>query len=247
MNNENCPICKVGKKEPETFRIEEKFCPVCCESLTNFNQNTLACSHLYCNNCLRFYIHSEIDSEYEKNDIFQKQGIKCLECDVLISERVVDQLIEPHYLIKLMKILNKDIIECPKCLLTCEAVEETVRCQCGHHYCKTCKKIPSSCDCEKNENFQITEDMSICPGCKSVYLKDEKCDHVSCANPKCKAEFCFRCSAFRSPTINHGNHYHRPNCSYFEDFQGSDVMMRDCTQCRKAGKLCARPGNLILK
>ena len=243
-NNKTCPICKTGTKELEISSIEEQFCPICCNPLTNFSKNTLSCSHLYCNNCLGWHISNEIDSDYDTNQIFTKQGIKCPECEVLIPGNVVENLIDTTHLIKLIKILNTDIIECPKCSFPCEAIENTVECLCGYKYCKTCKRKELECVCEKSLQFEITDDMSICPGCKSVYLKDDKCDHVACANAKCKAEFCFNCSAFRSPTLNHGNHYHRPSCNYYENFTGNDLFVRDCTECRKSGKLCNRPSNI---
>lgn len=85
--------------------------------------------------------------------------------------------------------------------------------------------------------------MTIWPGCKSVYLKDHKYDQVTCINDKCKVEFCLKRLAFRSPISNYRNHHHRHSCRYYENFTGNDLLMRDCTECRKSGKLLSQPLN----
>ena len=52
------------------------------------------------------------------------------------------------------------------------------------------------------------DDAGFCPECDMVYLKDDKCEHVTC-ELKYKIDFCFKCSYYRSPILVHGNHYHR--------------------------------------
>ena len=78
-----------------------------------------------------------------------------------------------------------------------------------------------------------------CPYCLNIYAKDNECDHVNCHN--CKKDFCFRGSCKRTPTIEHGNHYHRPSCKYFSEFTGADEVQEKCTECKKLGKICPRP------
>ena len=82
-----------------------------------------------------------------------------------------------------------------------------------------------------------------CPGCKEPYLKDNSCEHVKCLN--CRTEFCFRCSCIRSPTMSHGAHYHRPQCTFYAEYNGDDDQYDEkCTECLRLGRLCDRPEDL---
>ena len=90
--------------------------------------------------------------------------------------------------------------------------------------------------------------MNCCPGCHCPYLKDEKCEHVKCEKPGCEVEFCFTCSAFREPTMEHGCHYHRPSCRFYTPFdKRGDKYTTKCFKCREKGTLCDRPKDLIKK
>ena len=42
----------------------------------------------------------------------------------------------------------------------------------------------------------------------------------------CGEEFCFACSAPLTPTMNHGNHFHRPQCDFYP--------RHSCREIRKA-------------
>ena len=88
----------------------------------------------------------------------------------------------------------------------------------------------------------------ICPNpdCLQPSTKDDKCEHVTCTY--CKLDWCFYCSALRSPIITHGNHYHRECCKDYKpwlDEKGNDVVgdkvEKNCLECRRLGKLCERP------
>lgn len=68
-----------------------------------------------------------------------------------------------------------------------------------------------------------------CPKCYSIFAKDDNCDHVTCRN--CKTDFCFRCSAFREPTLAHGNHYHRSDCTFYSKYDVPEYKPDKCSFC----------------
>ncbi len=83
-----------------------------------------------------------------------------------------------------------------------------------------------------------------CPFCLQMSTKDEGCNHVTCYF--CKNDYCFACSAKRSPTLTHGNHYHRPSCPHFFTYNGEDKFLPlKCSECKRLGKLCMRPHDLV--
>jgi hypothetical protein len=82
---------------------------------------------------------------------------------------------------------------------------------------------------------------SQCPKCLTPYDKDEGCQHVKCVQPDCGIDFCYKCSAIRSPTLAHGNHYHRPACPYFSMYDGVNTQHPDCSECMASQGLCMPP------
>ena len=96
-----------------------------------------------------------------------------------------------------------------------------------------------------------------CYNCNRPWAVPENCQHVKCLNPDCLMEFCFLCSAPRSQTLAHGNHYHRRGCAFFTDccdkkcidtqpqcilhqYCGTNVSKKEnqCLDCIKQGKAC---------
>jgi len=64
--------------------------------------------------------------------------------------------------------------------------------------------------------------------------------------------FCFPCSVIRSPTLAHGNHYHRKDCKWYQpwfDKNGNEIfddkIQKNCSECQRLGKLCERPKQTI--
>lgn len=80
-----------------------------------------------------------------------------------------------------------------------------------------------------------------CPCCQKLVSKnaEEECDHIACT---CGHDFCFSCSAKREPILIHGNHYHRPDCKHFSNFEDSDLEPHPkCSECKNLGTRCPRP------
>jgi len=72
------------------------------------------------------------------------------------------------------------------------------------------------------------------------FIFDKNSDIVTCPQ-------CFRCSAKRSPIMEHGNHYHRSNCTDYSKYDGEDPFKDKCDCCSilksKTGNatICPRP------
>jgi hypothetical protein len=120
-----------------------------------------------------------------------------------------------------------------------------VKCWKKYHPTKECSNHDQSLNI-----FVAKNKIRICPGCLEPATKDKGCDKVTC---QCQTEFCFSCSAFRQPIIQHGNHYHRKDCGFYKPYHnenGNDVfddkLNFRCLECLKTGKLCQRP-NLTTK
>ena len=169
------------------------------------------------------------------------------------------------------------LISCPICTEKfIPGLQRRVTClnnNCKHIFCKECQEnYHEDGTCQEKfiidrikdlEALNDPEGVSQCPKCRWPYIKDPSCDHVKCQNSACNVEFCFKCSCIRSPTLAHGNHYHRPQCKNYFAFDGDDDYLpkecknaakckeknhgkcsHKCDECEKLGKLCPRPKNL---
>ena len=84
-----------------------------------------------------------------------------------------------------------------------------------------------------------------CPYCLAPFIKDEACEHVTCGNTDCAKDFCFKGSCKRSPTLSHGNHYHRPDCEFYSAYDDSKEKAHPkCDECKRLGHKCPRPKEL---
>lgn len=247
INNNKCLLCeKVLKVKTNSNSLLCKICYGCFESNPENPKLDLDCQHFYHMQCLLNQINYLISDESSK--IYSDKGILCPEsspeCPHLLSGDLLSKILDDEHIKKLTLILNPMIVECSKCSKIFFPETKNYFCSCGNSFCIICKRIPANCECDTSDDFEITDDMSCCPGCKSPYLKDEKCDHVKCIVPGCGIEFCFKCSAFRDPTIKHGNHYHRPSCLFYRNYTGNDIYNTSCSRCRFFGRLCERPNDL---
>mmetsp|Transcript_31831 Transcript_31831/g.31542 ORF Transcript_31831/g.31542 Transcript_31831/m.31542 type:complete len:734 (+) Transcript_31831:856-3057(+) len=264
--NENGSVCMycgrmVEDIDPDFFEQfkdppplpSKKSCAVCFGEFERAEMLTLSCDHYFCKDCLIGYFESEIDSGK-----IGPNGIKCPlpDCPEIVDGSIMIAVLSPQKWDFYNKISIKKqykIAECPKCKCEFEIDQNQVRCpQCKFRFCAACLKDQHAGSCDENERKEILRDLeqsgepvSQCPGCKHPYLKDKACDHVKCTQPNCGIEFCFRCSCIRGPTLVHGNHYHRPECSFYADYAGENVYSPDkCAECKKLNRLCPRPQKL---
>ena len=252
-NGDICPVCgeflainlrnTVNLKRAQTN--SKKPCEICFENFTRDEMRTLECDHYFCMPCLKSYIESYLVGN--RNTLYL--GIPCVKCKERINDHMIEDLLSKEDFDKYNEyMVHSELTECPKCQNRFEAMIKKISCNaCNHYFCIDCKRLPDICTCsDVAVNLGMRqEDFSQCPGCKSLYLKDEKCDHVKCQKPGCMKEFCFRCAALRSPTLEHGNHYHRPLCDFYAAYDGNDDRYKEkCEKCKEKGALCDRPKNL---
>ena len=208
---------------------------------------TLTCDHYFCNKCLVQYAVTQINQGLEI--------VKCPNCNEPIDGNILQSLVPGQ----LWDIYNKASIrkkfkltDCPKCGAYFETSVKISKCMnCKYRFCILCKDSEHKGNCDDAKIKAIIEELekkgervAQCPGCKYPYMKDEGCEHVACTNPQCEVEFCFTCSCFRSPTLCHGNHYHREDCKFYSSYNGQDKENKDCTECKKFKRLCQRPKRL---
>ena len=242
-NDNSCPICKSILKVKATEEgSNEMTCEVCYEKIESHMMLNLDCQHFFHSGCIKEFIGYLIKNESFK--VNKDNGIACPSCPKLIPDYILSNILSADQNRSLTLILNPEIVECPGCSILFFPMSKRFICSCGASFCTVCKRNSSNCVCDKDEDFIITDEMSCCPGCKSAYMKDEKCDHVKCQNIKCGVEFCFQCSAYRDPTLKHGNHYHRPNCTFYNKYLGNDIYNADCSRCKYYKRLCERPKDL---
>ena len=261
-------------EELELKKKQEKVCLICNE---NYESEKIIefinCSHFICENCMI----GNTNALLELNEITKIFNCFHEGCNNEIESSQLEYLLSPqkrnllneaddenstwNKLIHRKIHMDTNLIDCPKCKFAfIPDVNRRVQClnkQCGYMFCKICKEDyhqnQLSCQTEfilkrirDMENAFPDQQVSQCPICKTPSLKDDKCNHVKC--PDCKIDFCFVCSAIRSPILAHGNHYHRPQCTdFFEKGSDPDNMSAKCTECAKAGQLCERPKDLAVR
>ena len=245
------------RKNVEVSQLPLRECGVC---LSKFKINQIieliACDHIICRPCF-----SNMTQEYLQDNSKVSEISKCFQCPEPIPGNQLEAILDPEYYEKyvyFILIKQFELTQCPLCKTEFEVyLSRKATCtnvDCRYSFCKTCKEdYHESGGC--NEEFiqaRIKELETIdeeevgvtqCPSCRIPYLKQSStCTHVDCLNPSCKASFCFKCACIRSPTLVHGNHYHRPQCQDYNDYNGNeDEFNPACLQCQKGGELCSRP------
>lgn len=235
----NCTICG------EDFKLSE--------ILSLYN-----CEHKFCKEDLRRYTLASIES-----DQITKDGLKCpdVECKNMIEDHIMENLFknnDQEWTLYNKKVMSKrlKITYCPKCNAPIEYVNRIATCFLdGYQFCVLCNEECHEGICDKNSLIQRTKEMmkvdkvAQCPGCMIPYFKDsDNCDHVKCINDSCGVDFCFDCACVRSPTLEHGNHYHRPQCKWYRPSPQPDQYLPNrCSECKKLGQLCPRPKDLETK
>lgn len=252
-NSNICTVCNttnwvdlssVQQVRPQSIAI--KLCEICLENFNRDVMRTLNCDHFFCVPCLKAHLETFLTDR--RNEIHR--GIPCFKCSGLVNDNMIEDLLTKEQFDKYNEImLQNSTTECPNCKNIFISDVDKINCnQCNYYFCIICKKKAENCDCSDGIPLGVNpEDLSACPGCRSLYTKDDKCDHVKCQKSTCLLEFCFLCSALREPTMVHGNHYHRPICKHFSDYNGADdKYSQKCSKCVAKGSLCTRPKNLAV-
>jgi len=265
---EFCRKCKRNYNEYEKHLIMQNYrpednirCNICAERHFYSEVKTLNCEHRFGEECLQSYIWYALQDfmGYVKSGtIDPREGIICPEkgCRLMIDMPIIEDLLnEADYhrfnllMLKASKLGN--LVECPNCKTNFDANihNANIHCpQCNFAFCSECYEVPHSGNCNDAMIKKLITAMetqgpvSQCPNCRVPYLKDDNCEHVKCVKPDCGIDFCFQCSCIRSPSMEHGNHYHRPGCRFYSP-PGTDVdvFKPNCTECAAHGVLCQPP------
>ena len=242
------------QRQSQTKTCSTCYTEICIDDILIF----LNCSDNICKFCFREHC-KELFSDISKIEYIKKCPI-CLEKDIDPSQ--LNSLLTEKELEKLntFQVLStgEELLNCPKCKepfqpsMSRKAI--CVNQNCNYSFCKQCKEpYHENGDCEEvfiQERLDLLKSdpggVTQCPRCRWPYIKNlETCQHATCINPKCSIDFCFTCACIRSPTLEHGNHYHRPECKYFSDNDGSDDKLeKGCSECVRLGKKCTPPPRL---
>ena len=244
-----CPVDGEPHRIDEmvTFDCDCKICEECCINYLTAIKDTMDCFEIPC---------FDVNCKAPKN----RRGIKN---GIYLFERLIGKDECERINFALANKQAKFVCSNPDCPVTFDLAgggnQDFFLCECGAETCLNCKKKRhKGRECDKVDaevkNFLKQEGnvTRICPNpvCLQPVTKDDHCDHVKC--PYCKVEFCFVCSCLRSPTIEHGNHYHRKDCKHYSpwiDKDGKEVfddkVEKKCSECVRLGKLCERPKQTI--
>jgi hypothetical protein len=221
-----------------------------CDNLTEVKNliSISSCSHTFCESCFEMHTNECL------SDISMLGKIdKCMACNTEIPSDQLKSLIGLQRFKKFTYFKkNITLINCPKCYdeLESDSKREVNCSRCNYVFCKLCKEpFHDLDDCQEiylQRRIKEMEDMeggvTQCPRCRFPYIKNSNyCEHVYCLQPGCGVDFCFKCGCLRSPTLNHGNHYHRKECCFYAPIDqkyihlNKDLGKRDCIECQRLG------------
>jgi hypothetical protein len=179
---------------------------------------------------------------------------KCMFCQEEYSNSQLESIIGAEAVTRLLFFILQtkkiELSDCPKCKFKFEAASRKAICpSCNAEFCKQCNEdFHDQGGCEEAFLQQRIMDMERdgeevcqCPRCRFPYYKDENCDHVICMQAHCQVHFCFICGCLRSPTMEHGNHYHRKECKHYapilEEYReiNKDKGQEKCIECQRLG------------
>lgn len=233
-------------------QIETK-CLICTEPLSKSPDSQIKCNgHSFCKPCLSSHTRVLIKTNKIEN-IY-----KCPECSSEFQTFTIESLLTEEesksLILATLHALKLKTIECPKCEslfeYTCANEQDCPTKGCDHRF--KVNDFPFDKLTEIKNHIEMMESLgeqvSQCPGCFFPYVKDpNSCSHTDCIMPGCGISFCFECCCIRSPTLAHGNHFHRPDCKFYTEYHGRDDRWNmNCTECKKNGEyvLCRRPQQL---
>ena len=95
--------------------------------------------------------------------------------------------------------------------------------------------------CEEEKARQVREasaEMGLliqsCPFCgEPGDFSEDQCLHITCR--RCDEQYCFLCATSHTPTVQHANYFHRPQCSFFNiECCDDKCMINGAALCAKA-------------
>jgi ariadne-1 len=114
---------------------------------------------------------------------------------------------------------------CVNAIFAADKEERTVCCLCLKRFCFSCKRDPhepltcelltkwrKKCDDESETANWFHINTKECPKCRAPIEKNGGCNHITCRNISCKAEFCWMCLG---PWSQHGSSWYK--CNRFDE------------------------------
>lgn len=187
--------------------IQNKECGICMGEYEN-SISLPQCNHMFCLECCIGYIVNQITYNLIESITCPKAN-----CNKEINKEFFMHLLPEEVKVKYNRFQsmnqiakNPHYIFCPLCdsysildnqvSLTSTNDKVLIQCLNGHSFC-SCGRPEHNGNCYKEADdfnqFLHNEKINKCPKCGFLIKKDNGCNHMTCANPLCKYEFCWLC------------------------------------------------------
>ncbi|PAV90167.1 hypothetical protein WR25_02617 [Diploscapter pachys] len=206
-------------------------CDVCCDTTQLCG---LACNHLACDTCWKSYLETKITNG-------NTSEIQCIasNCQLLIEdEKVLHYVTDPKIRAMYEKLQINSYVEINRLLkwcpmpncgraikvqqfearpVMCKSCSQRFCFRCAHEWhapvnCRLLKLWMKKCQDDSETSNWINANTKDCPKCNVTIEKNGGCNHMTCRNKTCGAEFCWIClGEWKS---HHGDSY---NCNRFND------------------------------
>lgn len=214
--------------------VHEVLCEICFCSYEKNEMSGLECGHLFCLECWNQYLTTSVMEEGKAETIY----CPAANCAVVVDENTVLRIIKDvsvrakyRYLITNSFVqANRTLKWCPSpgcgnAVMATDMEEQGVSCHCGKDFCFGCQRDPhepitcdfltkwlKKCDDEGETANWLHINTKGCPKCHAAIEKSGGCNHMTCRNISCKAEFCWVCLG---PWDQHGSSWY--NCNRFNE------------------------------